>query len=159
MNKSLCVITSAIVLVPLFSESSLSKMSINTKNHPQNTQKAVEYFEQELEFTTNPYGVKTAIDNQEKNILIVDVRSAEAYAKGHIPGAINIPGDQFNYFKGSHDTFPGLKKDKVHYVYCYNLLCELGKKAAIAFAEKGYQVKEIKGGFESWEQFKYPIEK
>ena len=89
--------------------------------------------------------------NEEKNILIVDVRSAEAYAKVHIPGAINIPGDQFNYFKGSYDTFPGLKKDKVHYVYCYNLLCELGKKAAIAFAEKGYQVKEIKGGFESWE--------
>jgi rhodanese-related sulfurtransferase len=156
MNKALYVITSAMVLVSLFSESSLST---EHTNHPQNTQKAVEYFGQELAFTTNPYGVKTAIDNQEKNILIVDVRSAEAYAKGHIPGAINIPGDQFNYFKGSYDTFPSLKKDKVHYVYCYNLLCELGKKAAIAFAEKGYQVKEIKGGFESWEQFKYPIEK
>ena len=114
MNKALYVITSAMVLVSLFSESSLST---EHTNHPQNTQKAVEYFGQELAFTTNPYGVKTAIDNQEKNILIVDVRSAEAYAKGHIPGAINIPGDQFNYFKGSYDTFPGLKKDKVHLMH------------------------------------------
>ncbi len=32
---------------------------------------------------------KTAFDNQQA--LFLDVRSAESYAAGHIPGAINIP--------------------------------------------------------------------
>jgi 3-mercaptopyruvate sulfurtransferase SseA len=36
---------------------------------------------------------KAAFDNDEA--VIVDVRSAEAYAAGHVAGAINIPLDQF----------------------------------------------------------------
>jgi hypothetical protein len=30
--------------------------------------------------------------NQGKNVVVVDTRSEEAYASGHIPGALSIPG-------------------------------------------------------------------
>ncbi len=94
-----------------------------------------------------------------QRITIVDVRSADEYAKGHIPGAINIPYEKHESFEGSETEFPELRKDGYNYVYCYQLLCNLGQKAAKKFASLGYPVKEIVGGFEEWKAGKHPIEK
>ena len=125
----------------------------------QNTQKAVEYFDNELNFTTNPFGAKSAIDQKEERIVIIDVRAAKDYKEGHIPGAINLPFHDYNSFNGGDLKFPELKKDNMHYIYCYELLCSLAQKAAKQLASLGYQVKEIKGGFNSWKEHDYPVEK
>jgi rhodanese-related sulfurtransferase len=125
----------------------------------QDSKKAAEFFEAELDFKTNPYGVNRMIEEKAKDIIIVDVRSAEDFAKGHIPGAINLPFEKYNNFTGSETNFPGLTKDKVNIVYCYELLCNLAQKAAKSFASLGYPVKEMAGGFEEWKKHKYPIEK
>jgi len=125
----------------------------------QDTKKAVEFFTHELNFKTNPHGVKAAIDEGLKNVTIVDVRDAESYAKGHIPGAINVPYEKYDGFEGPETEFPGLRKDGYNYVYCYQLLCNLGQKAAKKFASVGYPVKEIVGGFEEWKNEGNPIEK
>ena len=128
--------------------------------HPfQDSAKAVEYFENELNFTTNPYGTKKVVEGEIKDVTIVDVRDAKEFAKGHIPGAINIPFDKHQSFEGPETEFPGLRKDGFNYVYCYELLCNLAQKAAKKFASLGYPVKEIVGGFEEWKEHKYPIEK
>lgn len=124
----------------------------------QNTQKAVEYFSQELDFKTNPHGVKAVLEGREKNVIIVDVRSAKDYAKGHIPGAINIPWEKHEGFEGAETEFPELSKNKYAYVYCYQLLCNLGQKAAKKFASLGYPVKEIVGGFDEWKKEGNPVE-
>lgn len=125
----------------------------------QDSKKAVEFFEQELEFVTNPHGVKSVVDEKVKNVTIVDVRSAEEFAKGHIPGAINVPPEKHAAFEGNETEFPELRKDGYNYVYCYQLLCNLSQKAAKKFASLGYPVKEMVGGFEEWKEHKYPIEK
>ena len=125
----------------------------------QNQQQAISYFEKELAFTVNPHGVKAVVDGERKNVTIIDVRSADAFAKGHIPGAINIPYEKYNSFEGGSQAFEGLRRDQIHYVYCYELLCNLGQKAALGFAKQGYAVKEMKGGFKSWEEHGYPVEK
>jgi len=125
----------------------------------QDSKKAVEYFTQELEFKTNPHGVKAVLSGEEKNVTIVDVRSEKDYAKGHIPGAINIPWEKHEGFDGAETEFPALKKDGYAYVYCYQLLCNLGQKAAKKFASLGYPVKEIVGGFEEWKKGGNPVEK
>ncbi|MBY0292856.1 MAG: rhodanese-like domain-containing protein [Alphaproteobacteria bacterium] len=130
-----------------------------TKVSPQDTKAAAEFFRHELNFKTNPHGVNSAIKDKQKNITIVDVRSAEEFAKGHIPGAINLPWDKYNGFDGPDTTFPELRKDGYNYVYCYQLLCNLSQKAAVKFASLGYPVKEMVGGFAEWEKEKYPIEK
>ncbi len=130
-----------------------------TQSPLQNTKKAVEFFAAELDFKTNPYGVNRMIEEKANNITIVDVRSAKDYAKGHIPGAINVPYDQYNGFTGSETEFPGLTKDKVNVIYCYELLCNLAQKAAVKFASLDYPVKEMAGGFAEWKTHKYPIVK
>lgn len=125
----------------------------------QDTAKAVQYFSEELNFKTNPHGTKHVVDGTIKNVTIVDVRTAEAFAEGHIPGAINIPYDKFNGFDGNETEFPSLRKDGFNYIYCYQLLCNLGQKAAKKFASTGYPVKEMVGGFQAWKEGGYPIEK
>lgn len=125
----------------------------------QNSKDAVEFFEKELSYKTNPYGTNRAIEEKAKNITIVDVRSAKDYAEGHIPGAINIPYEQHSGFDGAEKEFSELRRDGYNYVYCYKHLCNLGQKAAKKFASLGYPVKEIVGGYNSWVEEGYPVEK
>jgi len=122
------------------------------KNKIQDSKKAVQYFEDEMNFKTNPHGVKDVVDGEVKNVTIIDVRAAKDFAEGHIPGAINIPFDKYNMFDGKETEFPGLRKDGFNYIYCYELLCNLAQKAAKKFASLGYPVKEIAGGFKSWKE-------
>lgn len=131
-----------------------------TKSKPiQNSKEAIHYFEQELNFKTNPHGVQRVISGEVKDVTLVDVRAAKDYEEGHIPGAINVPYDKYNGFDGNETAFPMLRKDGYNYVYCYELLCNLGQKAAVKFAQGGYPVKEISGGFKSWKEGGYTVEK
>lgn len=150
--KILCL-GSLIAILPAFSYADSSKV--------QDTRSAVKYFETELSFTSNPHGVNAIITAKDKNanVTIVDVRKEEDFKAGHIPGAINIPFDKWDGFNGKQTQFPGLRKDGVNYVYCYELLCNLGQVAAKKFASLGYPVKEMKGGFKSWKDGGYTVEK
>ena len=98
------------------------------------------------------------VDGQVKNVTIVDVRSAKSFKEGHIPGAINLPEEEHNSFKGNETEFPELRKDGYNYVYCYHANCNLAQVAAKKFASLGYPVKEIIGGFAGWKK-NYPVEK
>ena len=45
-----------------------------------------------MAFTTGSVELERMMKNNEVNV--VDVRAAEDYAEGHIPGAIDLPKDQ-----------------------------------------------------------------
>lgn len=130
-------------------------------NKIQDTAAATRYFESELNFSTNPHGLNSLITSKEKEqpFTIVDLRAESDYKNGHIPGAINIPYDKWDGFKGDQKEFPGLRKDGINYVYCYEILCNLGQVAGKKFASLGYPVKEMKGGFQEWKKRRYPVEK
>lgn len=115
----------------------------------QDPQKARAYFENKVAFTTGPMELSHQLENHSVNI--VDVREAEAYEEGHIPGAINLP-------RGTWDNPRGLAKDKTNVVYCYSQQCHLAANACVAFASKGFPVMELEGGFEVWEQHELPTE-
>jgi rhodanese-related sulfurtransferase len=145
--KKLSILLSALCISPCFAEN-------------QDTKKAVQYFHEELEFNTNPNGVKKVVDGIEKNVTIVDVRDEKSYKEGHIPGAINIPYEKHNGFNGDEKEFPQLRKDGYNYVYCYTGNCNLAQKACKKFASLGYQVKEVAGGYTGWTEDKTnPVEK
>jgi rhodanese-related sulfurtransferase len=114
------------------------------------THKAVEYFEAKLEFTTGPIELNSMIDGGE-SINIIDVRREQDFRKGHIPGAINLPSDRWG-------SFDGLSRDRTNIVYCYHQQCHLSVNACKFFAEQGYPVRELEGGFETWKQHKLPVE-
>jgi len=113
--------------------------------------KAMAYFEDKLAFTTGPVELDKWIKTGEDNLVVVDVREAQDFAKGHIPGAINIPKEQW-------DRAQGLAKDKTNVVYCYSQQCHLAANACAQFAAKGYPVMELEGGFEVWKDHQLDIE-
>ena len=112
--------------------------------------KAWEYFHAKMQFTTGPIELERML-NEHADINIVDVRYPEDYAKGHIPGAVNVAKDKWT-------TFEGLRKDKVNVLYCYTQTCHLAAKAAEWFAANGYPVMEVEGGFAAWNAADLKIE-
>jgi rhodanese-related sulfurtransferase len=109
------------------------------------------YFEDKLAFTTGPVELERWIKTGEDNLVVVDVRAAEDFAKGHIPGAINIPKDQW-------DSPQGLNKNKTSVVYCYTQQCHLAANACARFAAQDYPVMELEGGFAAWKESQLDIE-
>lgn len=104
--------------------------------------KAIEFFAAKMAFTTGPIELKGMLERKEA-LVIVDVRHAEDFEKGHIPGAINLPKEKWH-------TAAGLSKDAVNILYCYSQTCHLAPEAALEFAAEGYPVMEMEGGFDAW---------
>ena len=79
------------------------------------------------------------------SVLLVDVRTAEEYAAGHIANAKNIDVLKFD-FKDQVEVLP---KDKEIAVYCRS-----GKRSLMAantLAKMGYKVINLRGGWMEWE--------
>ena len=123
---------------------------MKTQLRPVDPVKATKFFEDKITFTTGPVEVDHMIKDDE-DINIVDVRAAEDYEEGHIPGAINVPQEKW-------ETLDGLERDKTNVVYCYSHVCHLAAKAAVQFARKGYPVMEMDGGFKAWKEHDLEIE-
>ena len=88
-------------------------------------------------------------------VTIIDLQDAHAYEHAHVPGAVNIPMDQFEgeYAKVLHD------KDAI--VVAYGEYDELGKgtRAAEILAAAGFQkLGHIVGGLKGWQEKGYPTE-
>ena len=112
--------------------------------------RARDYFEEKLAFTTGPVELDRWIKTGEDNLVVVDVRAAQDYAKGHIPGAINLPREKW-------EGLQGLSRDKTNVVYCYTQQCHLAANACLNFASKGYPVMEMDGGFVAWTKQNLPV--
>src|SRR5262245_33259964 len=65
----------------------------------QNPASAAEHFGRKIAFSTGPVEVSHFIE-QNESMTLVDVREAEDYAKGHLPGAINLPKSQWESAAG-----------------------------------------------------------
>ncbi|HJW29645.1 MAG TPA: rhodanese-like domain-containing protein [Saprospiraceae bacterium] len=86
--------------------------------------------------------------------VILDVRTPEEYAEGHLAGALNVnwEGDHFD------QQVAGLDKSKPVMVYC----AAGGRSAAASkhLAKKGFkQVFNLEDGMEDWAQKGYPVTK
>ncbi|MFZ5918817.1 MAG: rhodanese-like domain-containing protein [Chloroflexota bacterium] len=76
--------------------------------------------------------------------FIVSVRSAEHYALGHIPGAVNIPWKQI----AKAESLAQLPTDKQIVTYCYT--GHTGQVAATVLGTLGYNVVNLKFGMMGW---------
>jgi len=112
---------------------------------------AKKYFHDKVCFSTGPAELYQQIKQHDPSINIIDVRSGNDFEKGHIPHACSLPMNKWS-------TMQGLQKDKVNIVYCYHEDCHLAAKAALQFAEKGFPVMELDGGWASWQQGHFDVE-
>lgn len=124
---------------------------MQTLNRIHSPAAARKFFEDKLAFTLGPVELERWAKSGESNLIIVDVREAEDFAKGHIPGAINLPKDQW-------DNPQGLSQDKTNVVYCYTQQCHLAANACVRFASHDYPVMELEGGFAAWKDNELDIE-
>ncbi|MGH7235977.1 MAG: rhodanese-like domain-containing protein [Nitrospiraceae bacterium] len=116
---------------------------------------AKKYFQDKMGFTTGPVELERWV-KQGQPVNIVDVRAAEDFAEGHIPGAVNVPKGQWDDPKIVKSR---LRKDKINVLYCYSQVCHLAATAAVGFASKGYPVMELEGGWRWWKNDGFAIEK
>lgn len=85
--------------------------------------------------------------------LLIDARSPEAYAAGHLPGAINLPHAAID--AGTVAALP----DRPLVTYCWGPACNGAVKAGLRLAEHGRAAKEMLGGFEYWKRDGHPVER
>lgn len=90
---------------------------------------------------------------QESNIQLVDVRTPEEFAEGHLPNAINI-----NVNDAAFDAeITKLDTEKPIMVYCK--MGGRSAKAAAKVKEAGFKdVTDLDGGITSWKAEDKPIE-
>lgn len=120
--------------------------------------RAKAFFEDRIAFTTGTHELDVLLngDTDPQSYQVVDVRFPDDYAQAHVPGAINLPmpkWDNRRYLEAN------LRKDATLYLYCYTPTCHLAAQAAAKLAAAGYRPVEVEGGWESWVNGNYAIEK
>jgi len=87
----------------------------------------------------------------DETTYVLDVRSPEEYASGHVPGAVNIPYDQVA------SRIAEVPKDKDVLLYCKS-----GRRAGIAagvLAGQGYtRLQHLEGDIVAWVEKGRPVE-
>ena len=81
---------------------------------------------------------------EEKNYIILDVRTAGEYAGGHIPNAINVPNESIN------TTPPKELPDKGQRIFVYCRSGARSMQAAQKLANMGYTNIVEMGGIKDW---------
>ena len=95
----------------------LSPDASGVKYNPEIREAVESYFRSIPESGSNiiPAAKLKELMDMEEPMTIVSIRQPDAYAEGHIQGAINIP-----WGKGMQEQFSQLPKDEKVYVYCYS---------------------------------------
>ena len=101
-----------------------------------------------------------SIDQAEEAIrdadVLVDVREADEYAVGHLPGAVHVSRGMLEFKFSAH---PALQSRDLNVV----LYCKTSGRAAlaaVALHDMGYlNVKSIVGGFDAWAAAGKPVAK
>jgi rhodanese-related sulfurtransferase len=88
------------------------------------------------------------------NLVVVDARYPEAYAREHLPTAINLPFRELD-----RASTANLPREALYVVYCWNAACHASAKTARRLEALGFKVKELHGGLETWRKQGYPTEK
>jgi rhodanese-related sulfurtransferase len=88
---------------------------------------------------------------KDQSLFVLDVRTPQEYAAGHVPGAVNVPHDKI----ASH--LAQIPKDKDVVIYCRS-----GRRTGLAAAvleANGYtKLKHLQGDMEAWLKDGRPIE-
>ena len=86
-------------------------------------------------------------------VTVLDVRPAEEYAAGHLPGAINVPIDQLENRLGK------LSKKREIVAYCRGPYCLMSFEAVEKLRKRGLRARRLENGFPEWRAAGLPIER
>lgn len=113
---------------------------------------ALDHFTRRLSVETDVADVAAAIAAGERDFLLIDARSPEAYEAGHLPGAINLPHATID-----EEVVAGLPEGPL-VAYCWGPACNGAVKACRRLAELGRPAQEMLGGYEYWVRGGHPVD-
>lgn len=111
---------------------------------PAPSDRAQKHFAEEFAFQTNCWDVHDAM-SKGADFVLLDVRSPALFAKGHLPGATNLPHGKITASK--METWP---VDTIFVTYCAGPHCNGAARGALRLAELGRPVKLMSGGITGW---------
>jgi rhodanese-related sulfurtransferase/DNA-binding transcriptional ArsR family regulator len=77
-------------------------------------------------------------------VTVLDVRPADEFASGHLPGAVNMPLSELEA------RLAELDPDLEIVAYCRGAYCVLSFEAVAALRTRGFQVRRLEDGFPEW---------
>lgn len=102
------------------------------------------HFAVEFTFETDCWDVHDAL-SKGADFVLLDVRSPEMFANGHVPGAVNLPHGKIIASRLSQ--WPS---DTIFVTYCAGPHCNGAARGALRLAELGRPVKIMAGGVTGW---------
>lgn len=85
--------------------------------------------------------------------VVIDVRPADEFAQGHIPGAISIP------LHALKRRLADLPRRKEIVAYCRGPYCVLSFDAVDALRQRGFRARRLEEGFPEWKAAGLPTER
>jgi len=86
-------------------------------------------------------------------VTVLDVRPAEEFAAGHLPGAINVPVDKLETYLSK------LPKRKEVIAYCRGPYCLMSFEAVEKLRKRGFKAKRLADGFPEWRAAGLPVKR
>src|SRR5680860_843068 len=86
------------------------------------------------------------------DLMVIDVRPAEEYAAGHVPGAVSIPVAELKW------RLKELPKSKEIVAYCRGSFCAFAPEAARYLERKGFRTSVLDSGLPDREAEGLPVE-
>jgi rhodanese-related sulfurtransferase/DNA-binding transcriptional ArsR family regulator len=86
-------------------------------------------------------------------ITVLDVRPAEEFAAGHLPGAINVPVEKLQTYLSK------LPKRKEVVAYCRGPYCLMSFDAVEKLRKRGFKAKRLQDGYPEWRAAGLPVER
>jgi len=109
------------------------------------SEQALAHFSASFAYETDCSDVNAAFTQGQQDFVMLDVRSPELYAQGHVPGALNLPHGKIVDVKLRE--YP---MDTLFVVYCAGPHCNGAHRGAERLARLGRPVKLMIGGITGW---------
>jgi rhodanese-related sulfurtransferase len=106
---------------------------------------AAAHFAASFAFETDCWDVHASMSGGYGDFVLLDVRSPDLYARGHVPGAINLPHGKIIASK-----LVAWPADTLFVVYCAGPHCNGADRGALRLARLGRPVKRMIGGVTGW---------
>ena len=104
-------------------------------------------------YKLEPIRAKELLDRVQKGLVtVLDVRPADEFSAGHLPGAINIPFDQLE--RG----LARLPKKREVVAYCRGPYCLMSFEAVLKLRKRGWKARRLQQGFPEWKAAGLPVD-
>ena len=89
---------------------------------------------------------------QDGTVTVLDVRPADEFASGHLPGAVNMSVQDLEHH------LDALPKDREVVAYCRGAYCVLSFEAVAHLRKQGYTARRLEDGYPEWKAAGLPVE-